>query len=233
VKLFSTLAVSGALADWILPAYTARTGATVETTFDPTRVLLRHIAAGARPDVLVAIRDELRRPELTGIIDAELTVPLVRTGVGLAVATGAPAPAIDTVEALVRTFIDSRSVAYSRTGASGVYFAHLLDQLGIAAEVTARATIVDKGFTALALLDGRADLAVQQLSELHTISGVDIVGPLPAAIQHYTEFAAAPAPAHPEALQLARFLASGAAGTAYRKYGLEVLTDVPGTSDFE
>jgi ABC-type molybdate transport system substrate-binding protein len=223
VRLFSTLAVQGALRGGILDAWAARSGSPVQPSFDPTSVLLRRIAAGERPDVLVAVAEELRRPELAGVIDAALAVPLVRTGVGLAVAKDAPRPPIGTVRQLVTALRAARSVAYSRTGASGIYFARLLGSLGIADEVNARATVVAKGFTANALLDGRADLAVQQVSELRTISGVDLVGPLPEPVQRYTEFAAAPAPGVAAALELARFLRSDEAHEHYAAYGLQRL----------
>ena len=134
-------------------------------------------------------------------------------------ADGAARPAVGSVTELVRALTGARSVAYSRTGASGIYFARLLRELGIGDEVDTRATVVERGFTAEALLDGRAALAVQQISELHTVGGVDVVGPLPEPVQHYTEFS----PDRPDALEMALFLASDAVGAVYSRYGLERL----------
>ncbi|MDI5976752.1 substrate-binding domain-containing protein [Amycolatopsis magusensis] len=223
MKLFSTLAVQGPLQAGLLEAWT---GVPVRPSFDPTSVLVERIASGERPDVLIAIESELHRPEFSELIAVEDAIPLVRTGIGLAVRAGAPAPSITTVDDLVAALTGARSVAYSRSGASGIRFARLLDELGIADQVTTRATVLRKGFTATALLDGRADLAVQQLSELRVIAGVDVIGPLPEAVQHYTTFAVAPGP-RPEAAQLARFLAEEGNQAAYARFDLQPLPPIP------
>ena len=80
------------------------------------------------------------------------------------------------------TLLAARSVAYSKIGASGIYFAELIQRLGIAAEINAKATIT-AGFTAERLMTGEADLAVQQLSELKQVAGVELVGPIPLGLQ--------------------------------------------------
>jgi len=74
-------------------------------------------------------------------------------------------------------------VAYSRIGASGIFFAQLIERMGIASEINARARITPSGFTAERLVSGEADLAVQQISELKLVPGVEIVGPVPLELQ--------------------------------------------------
>ena len=98
--------------------------------------------------------------------------------------TNIPANLADLVQnadeaALRGTLLAARSVAYSRLGASGVYFAQLIVRMGIADEINAKATVVEQGFTAERLVSGEADLAVQQISELMAVEGVDILGKLP------------------------------------------------------
>lgn len=223
VSLFSGLAVKDILEDSVLPAFRAENAADVQATFEPTKVLTRLIEDGARPDVLLGVATALDQLAADGVLDAGTIRALVRSGIGVAVPPGAPLPEIGTVEDLVATLRAARSVAYSRTGASGVHFAGLLDRLAIAEEVNARACIVEKGFTAEALLDGRADLAVQQVIELASVPGVQIVGPLPADAQHYVELSVGAAvQASPAALALLRFLTSPQAARAYEAAGLEV-----------
>lgn len=224
LSLFSALAVQGALDDVVLPTFRAESGATIEITYDPTTVLVELIEAGARPDVLIAVSDAVRGLVASGAIDASSVTPMAKAGIGVAVAAGERVPDITDRDALVHTLLDARSVAYSRAGASGIYFAELLETLGIAREVNSRATVVEKGFTALAVVDGRADLAIQQLSELRFVPGVDIVGPLPESVQRYTEFSAAvggAASGKPNAMALLRHLASGPSTIAYERAGLQ------------
>ena len=60
---------------------------------------------------------------------------------------GAPKPDIGTPEALKATLLAAQSIAYSRLGASGVLFAGLIERLGIAEAVNAKATIIPSGLT--------------------------------------------------------------------------------------
>ena len=86
--------------------------------------------------------------------------------------------------------LGARSVAYSRIGASGILFAQLIERLGIAAEINARAMIIPQGFTAERLVSGEADLAVQQISELKQVGGIEVVGPIPHELQTPAVFSA-------------------------------------------
>lgn len=223
VSLFSGLAVKDILEESVLPAFRAESGVEVEATYEPTKVLSTLIADGARPDVMLGVGSALKQLADDGVLAADAISPLVRSGIGVAVPPAATRPGIATVEELTEVIRRARSVAYSKTGASGTHFAGLLDRLGIAEEVNERACILPKGFTAEALLDGRADLAVQQVIELASVPGVQIVGPLPADAQHYVELSvgAAPGAAEP-ALALLHFLCSPPATRTYQAAGLEV-----------
>ncbi|MFD9903188.1 class II aldolase/adducin family protein [Streptomyces sp. NPDC059063] len=224
VALFSALAIKKALDDVVLEAFTSTSGISVDGAYEPTNVLLGLVEDGARPDVMVGVTGALEKLAASGVLSPSSLRPLARVGIGVAVPPGAALPDIDGTDALVRALTSARSVAYSRTGASGVAFAALLERLGIADEVNSRATVVEKGFTALAVTDGRADLAVQQLSELRFVPGVQVVGPLPEELQHYTDLSVAlgaHAQGSAEAAALLRHLTDGPARAAYRAAGLE------------
>jgi molybdate transport system substrate-binding protein len=118
----------------------------------------------------------------------------------------------------------ARSVAYSRLGASGILFAQLIERLGIASEINARAVIIPQGFTAERLVTGEADLAVQQISELKQVGGIEVVGPIPYELQTPAVFSAGRMAASNEAAQadrLLRYLASPEVAPVLRESGLE------------
>lgn len=226
LSLFCAVALRGAVQETLLPAFTGATGIAVDAHYATTSALVQEIESGARPDVVIGITAALEKLAAAGVLDAASLTPAAKAGIGVAVAPGVPVPDLSTVEALVRALAGARSVAYSRSGPSGVYLAALLPTLGIADQVNERATVVDTGFTALALLDGRADLAVQQLSELKYVPEAAIAGPFPAAVQHYTEFSAAIAVSArntSDAAALLAFLTAGAAQEAYSAAGLETI----------
>lgn len=227
VVLFSGLATVKALDDEILEVFTAETGIEVEKHYDPTTELQRRMEAGERPDLLIAATGSVPGiAEATGALNTATTIPLVTTAIGFGVKQGQPKPAIGTVEELLATLKKTRSLAYSRAGQSGIYVQKMLKDLGIFDEVEAKATPLPKGFTGEAVVDGRASLAVQQLSELAFVDGVDIVGPLPEAVQHITEFSGVlgvNVGPDSDAATLLQYLASEKSAAAYRRTGLEVV----------
>ena len=107
----------------------------------------------------------------------------------MAVRSGAPRPDIATVDALKRALVCASSVAHSKVGASGLYFAELIERLGIGTQI-ARRVVVERGPVGLVVARGEAELGVQQLCELAPVPGIDIVGPLPEPVQKATLFAA-------------------------------------------
>ena len=224
VKVFSSPAVKKAL-DEVIDVFHQETGVGVQAVFEPTSQLLRRIEAGESFDVMVAVSSSFT--SLGPLVDGSTLTPVARAGIGVAVNHNAPSPDISTAESFIRTIRSAKSVAYSGTGASGAYFVALMEKLGISEEVGSHATVVHKGYVAEAVVDGSADIAIQQLSELLFVPQAHIVGPLPAELQHYTEFSAAvgaktPTPA--EAESFVSFLASPAAQAKYLETMLELPT---------
>ena len=118
---------------------------------------------------------------------------LARVGVGVVVKAGAPLPDIGTVEAFKRTLLAAKSVAYidpKAGGSSGIYVGRLLEKLGIAGAVNAKAKLIQGGAVADHIADGEAEIGVHQISEILGVAGVTLVGPLPAEIQNYTVYSA-------------------------------------------
>jgi molybdate transport system substrate-binding protein len=223
LKVLSTLAVQGAL-----PALIARLekvrGASIATDFAPTNGLLSRIKAGERADVAILTREGIDELVGLGILESVTVVDLVRSLVGIAVRAGARKPDIGTPDALQRALLEAQSIAYSRIGASGVFFARLIERLGIADAVNAKATIIPSGLTGELAARGEVELAVQQLSELMLVPGLDIVGPLPAALQTPTTFSAAVFANSAGASLAHEFLealSSSEAAAAFRAAGLE------------
>ena len=191
LTLMSALAVRGAFENGILPAFQAETGIQVVPEWTPTTVIMSKIAAGERADVVVVIVDSMDRLVEQGKVDPASRVELAHSRLGLAVPPGAAHPDISTVEAFTKALLGARSVAYSKGGASGIYFQKLIETLGIADAVNAKATTIPAGFTAEKLLTGEADMAVQQVSELMVVPTVEIIGKFPEEVQQVTSFSAA------------------------------------------
>ncbi len=223
VRVLSTLALKGAVSG-LAGQYVTAGGARIDAQFAPTLALLDRLRAGETADVVILTREGLDEVVREGRVLAASCVDLARSYVGLAVKAGDPHPDISTEPALRAALLGARAVAYSRLGASGILFARLIERMGIASEINARAVIVPQGFTAERLVAGEADLAVQQISELKQIGGIEVIGPIPHELQTPAVFSAGRMAASPRPAQsdrLLRYLASPEVAPALRESGLE------------
>jgi molybdate transport system substrate-binding protein len=222
VRLLSTLALKGAM-QRLAGDYQAQAAVRIDADFAPTLGLLDRLRKGEAADVVILTREGLEELVAERAVVAESKVDLARSYVGIAVKAGNAHPDIASEAPLRKALLGAQSVAYSRIGASGIFFADLIARLGIASEINAKATVTS-GFTAERLITGEADLAVQQISELKQVAGVEIVGPIPHELQTPAVFsagrmAASPRPAEADALL--KFLASAEVAPALRESGLE------------
>jgi molybdate transport system substrate-binding protein len=221
LRVLSTLAVMGAMRE-LTAQHEAETGTGIEADFSPTVALLERLRAGEKADIAILTAQGIDDLISEGVMRPNTKTDVALSFVGIAVKAGAPKPDISSVAAFKATLLAARCVAYSKIGASGIFFAGLLERLGIAAEV--KTLVVSSGFTAERLVNGEADLAVQQVSELMVVPGIEVVGPLPADIQTVATFSAglltqSPQPA--QAAILLRFLASPDIAPVLQRTGLE------------
>lgn len=222
MKVMSTLGVKGVL-DVLVPAFESERAIAIEISLNPTLVQEQRIKAGERADVAILTRVAVDRLIGEGVLAPGSRVDLARSKVGFAVRRGAPRPDITSKAAVIRLLEATPSIVYSKAGASGLFFTGLLDRLGLRQSVDAKATIIPAGFTAELVADGRSALAVQQVSELMAVPGVDVIGPLPPDINDDLVFAGGVFSGTSHAELAAAFLSAlSAPSTAalYREKGL-------------
>lgn len=172
--------------------FEARTGHKVEVVNDTAGAVARRVAGGEAFDVLVLTPGPLQDLAKAGTVGAP--VRLARVAIGVAVKQGAPAPDIGSVAAFQNALLAARAVATidpAAGGSSGIYLWQLFDRMGIAAQLKPKAVLVPGGLVAQRLLDGQADIAIHQISEILAVPGATLVGPLPAEIQNYTVYSGA------------------------------------------
>lgn len=162
-----------------------------EIVWEPTAALMKRIEAGERADGIFAIDAALDDLEARGVIDGATRRPLVQAEFGIAVRKGMAVAALPDGEAFKALLLGVPSIVYSRAGASGIYFEQLIDRLGVGDEVRAKSLVIPAGLTGEKVRDGEAVLAIQQMSELRAVEGIEIVGPFPADVQQTTDFSAA------------------------------------------
>jgi molybdate transport system substrate-binding protein len=185
LSVISTLALKGVL-DAAAPAQSC--GYRVE--FHATQALLKDIAGGKSADVVILTDEGIAELAQRNFLAPGTPRQIGRSGVGLAVRAGANKPDISSVAALEQALLAADSVGHSRMGASGLYFAGLLERLQLADKLKKR-VIVERGPVAAGVASGEIALGAQLLCELAPVRGIDIVGPLPDEVQKFYSFSAA------------------------------------------
>ena len=182
------------------------------------------VQAGEAFDAVVLAANAIDRLIESDRIVAGSRVDLVKSGVAVAVRAGAPRPDISTEAAVKRAVCAARSIG-SSTGPSGVALAKLFERWGIAQAISGRTVQSPPGVPVGSLIaNGEVELGFQQFSELMHLDSIEVLGPLPPAIQIVTIFSAgiAAAAAQPEAVRaLLEFMASPRCDAAKRASGME------------
>ena len=175
-------------------AYEKRSGNAVKIAFSTAPEIRKRVAAGEAFDVVIAPPAALDEFAGAGRVAAE-RVALGRVGLGVAVRPGAEVPDISSTEALKRSVLQADSIVYNRAS-TGIYLENLFKKLGLADQIASRTTrYPDAGAVMEHVLAGKGrEIGFGPVTEilLHRDKGLKLVGPLPADIQNYTSYSAAP-----------------------------------------
>lgn len=172
----------------IVADFEKKTGHKVTIDNGTAGALQKRVADGEYFDVLV-IPPIPMASLLRTRVDESSAKELARAGVGMAIKQGAPVPDISEVDGFKKALLAARAIAYidpAAGGSSGIYLAQLFQQMGIADQLKPKSVLVQGGLVADRVVDGKADIALQQSSELMGVPGVQFVGPIPLMVQNYT-----------------------------------------------
>ena len=227
IQVITSGAFAAALAQ-LVPAYEKQSthkvvvsnGASMGTAPDsiPSR-----LGRGEKFDILILARPALDGFADKGQVDPASRVDLAASTIGAAVRKGTPRPDISTVDALRKTLLAAKSIAYSAS-ASGTYLStELFPKLGVAEQLKDTAKKIYSERVGTVVARGDAELGFQQVSELLPIEGLEFLGEIPAEVQQTVFFSAGITKdaQNPEAARdLIRFLTSAEAAPIIRKTGM-------------
>jgi len=223
MRVLSTMAVQPAV-EALLPRFIAETGLRPDIEWNTAPAFVKRLQTGETADLLILNRAGIDTMTRDGRLLPGSEVTLASSPASVAVKAGTPHPDITTAEALKRTLLAARAISYSNPaagGASGIHFAKVIEQMGIADAVNAKNRFPPPaGLCAQFLPTGEVELAIQQAPELLQVAGIEIVGPLPVPYQLVTMFVAGiekSSPRAKEAKALLEFLRSPTATAVLRE----------------
>jgi len=227
VKLLSAEVMKHALAD-LAGVFERSNGHKLMISYDSAGRVKTRIEGGEAADVAIIQKPVVEALSEQGKIARGSAVTLARSGVAVAVPKGAPRPDLSTVDALKRSLLAAKTIAYpdpTRGAASGILFRSVIERLGIAREINAKAKLM-KGTFVEFVAEDEAEIAVTQPMELLAVPSYDVVGWLPDELQDYKNFTWAAAvtanASEPNAAKaLVQFLSSPTAAQVLKKRGME------------
>lgn len=192
VKVVTTIAMQSVL-EQMEAELVRQTGHGIEMAFGPPSRAVEMVVEGEPADLVMTTPEGVSRLHAAGKVTAAHGPVIARMIMGIAVRAGAPKPDIGSVAAFRAAIENAKSVTYAdpaRGSPSAAHFLKVADSLGIGEAVRAKA-LVSGNLVARHVAAGEAEMAVQQLSELLMVEGVDIVGKFPAELQNVVPLAAA------------------------------------------
>jgi len=223
IKLLASGALKEAYLE-LIPAFEKASGRKVALAWSSTTAIQQQISAGEIHDVVILGDNATQALIRAGKLDGSTRVVFAKSGISIAVRAGAPKPDISSADALKKTLLAAKAVGYSE-GASGTYLVGMFQKLGVYDQVKAKAAIAGNNVPVGGkVASGEAEIGFHMKSELLPVKGIDIIGPLPPELQHFTAFSGAMHSATKEkeaAAALIKFLTAPAAQEVLRKHGLD------------
>ncbi len=183
LKVFSSNGVRGVILD-LAPVFERKTGTQLQITFEPANLLKDRILRGEPFDAAILTPEVMSETIAAKKIAAGSDRIIARVGCGLGVRAGTAKPDTSSLASFRQALLNAKSIARTRQGASGIHFTAVIAELDIAAEIDAKSQFLPKGLTGELAARGETDLAVQLISELKAVPGVDIA-PFPREVQKY------------------------------------------------
>jgi molybdate transport system substrate-binding protein len=209
----------------IIPAFERASGHKVTISYVPVPAIAQQIDNGTRVDLAIAFSDRMDDFVKAGKFPAGRRFEVVRSGIGVAVRAGTPKPDVSTPGALKNALLAAKSVAFSQ-GPTGVHLTTVIQRLGIADQLKSKLIMAAPGLGSVATLvaKGEIEIGVHGIYELVPVTGIEIVGPIPADLQKMIVYSAMiPANAkEPEAAStLVKFFSSDTAIPLLKIAGME------------
>jgi molybdate transport system substrate-binding protein len=191
LKVMSTVALTPTLEE-LTPKYESSSGNKLTIVYSTIAELRKRIEAGETADVMILSRPALEDLQTKGQVAQGSIANVASSYVAIGIRAGAPKPDISTAEKLKAALLATKSISYAdpaKGGASGVYFAKVIDRLGIADQMKSKTVLVPGAQAGELVAKGEVEMGVAQASEIAAVPGAQVVGPLPGDLNSTIVFA--------------------------------------------
>jgi molybdate transport system substrate-binding protein len=188
IKVLTSVALTSALNE-LAPKFEQATGNKLNIGYSLAADVTKRMLGGETADVIILPRPMMDELDKQQKFASGSMTNIAGTPIALAIRAGAPKPDISTMDALKRTLLAAKSIAYSdpaKGGASGVYFAKVVDRLGLTDQLKPKIILAGGAEAPDLVAKGEAEIGVGQSSEIVPVAGAELLGPLPGELASTT-----------------------------------------------
>ena len=181
IKVLTSVALTSVLNE-LAPKFEQATGNKLNISYSLIADIRKRMLDGETADAIILSRPVMDELDKQQKFASGSVTNVAATPVAVAIRAGAPKPDISTVNSLKRTLLAAKSIVYAdpaKGGASGVYFAKVVDRLGITDQLKSKTVLVPGAEAAEVVAKGEAEIGVAQTSEIVSVAGAEVLGPLP------------------------------------------------------
>ena len=194
--------------DKLGPIYEKRTGNKLNALYDSMSGIAARVAKGEALDVLLMPMAAIESYIKQGVVQGACT-PLANIGLAVGVTAGIPVPDVSTPDALRAALLAARGVVHAPPSAtpSGAQSDKVVKTLGLADTLAGRVSHKVGLAGGLAMIaSGEATLGIFPKSEIVSVPGITLAGPLPPSLQLTITYGAGVTAASKAAGQAAEFV---------------------------
>ncbi len=229
IKVLSPGSTENAFSE-IIPQFEKSSGHKLAIDYGPVGALAARVKKGEAADIAILSEPATEELQKQGKLVAGSEVVVAKVGIGAFVRKGDPKPDISTVDAFLIALLRAKVVAYadpSLGGSTSILVGELMRSLDVTGSIGTKTKLTPPAKPLLDLVAaGGVDIGFNPISEILSDPRLDLVGPLPAAVQKYTNYVASlVATSHEQDAfhALVAFLASPEATAVLRSKGFEPL----------
>ena len=214
--------------DRLKPVYERLSGNTLNALYDSMSGIAARVAAHEALDVLLMPVATVEAYIEQGVVQGACT-PLANIGLAVGVTAGRPVPDVSTPEALRAALLAARGVVHAPPTAtpSGAQSDKVIETLGLAEQLAGRVAHKVGLAGGLAMIaGGEATLGIFPKSEIVSVPGIALAGPLPPALQLTIRYGAgvtAWSAVAGEAAEFVRFLVAPDSRKVWNDCGFDAL----------
>src|SRR5262249_5934249 len=227
IKLLCAVALQPAMIA-LIPDFEKSSGHKVTIAYGTAGAVADRVQKGEAADIVISAAPLIDQLQTQGKVVAGGRGIIAKVGGGAFGGKGAVKPDFGWAETFKRSMLAARSIANpdrAGGGARGIYVPSFLERLGMAVEMKPKTKLFPPTEVLYAsVAGGEVEIGFNQISEILAQPTVELAGPLPAAIQNYTQFAPGIVTGSSQTdagRALVAFLSSPAAQTVLKAKGFE------------